>query len=244
MSPLRPIVLSGTTGRLRPAAGAALAVLLLNLGPPGAVAQRMPLALVEGSRYARLTTDAQGREEACQSLTVSRLATEGTELVATLTVSPCDAGAAGESAQGTIRCRIEDAEMVMNAVALLGPEGRDVAVRATGTAVLYPDPPAETTALDDAALDVTVESGTLGFLGGRSRIDLTERRASPEAAGAPRESGAYTVTEAVRLRAYVLGIRVKDRRYRAEHTLLPDGRLVRQVLRSADGTTITLERTG
>lgn len=242
MSSLRSIALSGTAGRLRPAAGAALAALLLSLGPPGAVAQRMPLALVEGSRYARLTTDAQGREEACQSLTVSRLATEGAELVATLAVIPCDA-AAGESTQSTIRCRIEDAEMVMNAVALLGPEGRDVAVRATGTAVLYPDLPAEPTTLDDVALDVTVESGTLGFLGGRSRIDLTERRASPEAAGTPRESGAYTVTEAVRLRAYVLGIRVKDRRYRAEHTLLPDGRLVRQVLTDADGTTITLERT-
>lgn len=243
MSPLRSIAPSGTASRLRPAAGAALAVLLLSLGPPGAVAQRMPLALVEGSRYTRLTTDAQSQEEACQNLTVGRLATEGTELVATLAVSPCDS-AAGESAQSTIRCRIEDAEMVMNAVALLGPEGRDVAVRATGAAVLYPDLPARPTALDDVALDVTVESGTLGFLGGRSRIDLTERRASPEAAGATRESGAYTVTEAVRLRAYVLGIRVKDRRYRAEHTLLPDGRLVRQVLTDADGTTITLERTG
>ena len=36
-----------------------------------------------------------------------------------------------------------------------------------------------------------------------------------------------TLTEAVRLRAYVLGVRVKNDRYRAEETLLPGGGLAR-----------------
>lgn len=241
---LRLFARPGAAGHLCGTVGATLAVLLLSLGPSAAEAQRMPLALVEGSRYTRRTTDAQGGEEACQELAVGRLATDGTELVATLAVSPCGSGAASESARGTIRCRTEDAEMVMTAMALLGPEGRDVALRASGGAVLYPGPPAEPTALDDASLDVTVESGTLGFLGGRSRIDLTERRVYPEVDGDLQKAGAYTVTEAVRLRAYVLGIRVKDRRYQAVHTLLPDGHLIRQVLTGTDGTTITLTLAG
>lgn len=233
-----------TTSGLRRPLGLALALVLLTVGT--VVAQQMPLALVEGSQYTRRTIDAQGREEACQQLDVSRLAAEGTELVATLTVSPCEVGTTGDSARGTIRCRMEDAGMVMSAVVLLDPEGRSVSLRTMGDAVLYPGPPTEPAELPSVSLDAVVESGTIGFLGGRSRIDLTERRAAPDSAGDPPEglAGSYTVTEAVRLRAYVLGIRVKDRRYRAEHRLRPDGRLLFQVLTASDGTTITLERTG
>jgi len=240
MSSPAPDASRRVTSGLRRPTGLALAVLLLSAGT--ATAQQMPLALVEGSQYTRRTVDAQGREEACQAIEVSRLATDGAEVVATLTVRPCEAEGAGDAVRGTIRCRVDDAGMVMNAVALLGPEGRNVALRVTGGAVLYPGPPAQPTALDPVTLEATVESGTLGFLGGRSRIDLEDRRARSAATGA--SPGAYTVTEVVRLRAYVLGIRVRDRRYRAEHTLLPDGRLLRQVLTNPDGGTITLDRTG
>lgn len=242
MSSLRFIAPAGAIGHLE---SAVLILLLLSvaLSVGTASAQKMPLALVEGSRYTRRTINAQGREEACQEIEVSRLAPEGTELVATLSARPCEAAAdSSASSRATIRCQIEDAGMVMNAVALLGPEGRSVTLRVTGGAVFYPAPPAEPVPLGDVTLEADVVRGVLGFLGGRSRIDLQDRQARPSALDAP--AGAFTITETVRLRAYVLGVRVKDRRYRAAHTLLPDGRLVRQILTDPDGGMITLERIG
>lgn len=219
-----------------------LAALALSLSIPSVAAQQMPLALVEGSRYTRRTVDAQGEEEACQTLEVGRVAVTGDEMAATLAVRPCaSATGADDVSQTTIRCQVEDAEMVMNVVALLGPEGRNLRLRVTGGALLYPGPPTEPTALDDVAMEADVVSGTLGFLGGRSRIDVEDRLMRPSATAAP--TGAYTITETIRLRAYVLGVRVKSTRYRAEETLLPDGRLVRQVLTNPNGGTITLDRT-
>jgi len=216
----------------------ALVALALCLGASAVAAQQMPLALVEGSRYTRRTVDAQGAEGACQTLAVGSVVVAGEEMAATLTVRPCD-GDAADVSETTIRCRVDDAGMVMNVVALLGPEGRDLALRVTGDALLYPGPPTQRVALDDVTLEADIERGTLGFLGGRTRIDFENRVARPSATDAP--AGAYTVTEAVRLRAYVLGVRVKNDRYRAEETLLPGGGLLRQVLTS-DGGSIVLAR--
>ena len=216
----------------------ALVALALCLGASAVAAQQMPLALVEGSRYTRRTVDAQGAEGACQTLEVGSVVVTGEEMAATLTVRPCD-GDAADVSETTIRCRVDDAGMVMNVVALLGPEGRDLALRVTGDALLYPGPPTQRVALDDVTLEADIERGTLGFLGGRTRIDFENRVARPSATDAP--AGAYTVTEAVRLRAYVLGVRVKNDRYRAEETLLPGGGLLRQVLTS-DGGSIVLAR--
>ncbi len=240
MNPLRLMTPLTPNPFCRPPARAtrtALAALALSLGASAVAAQQMPLALVEGSRYTRRTVDAPGAEGACQTLEVGAVVVTGEEMAATLTVRPCD-GDAADASETTIRCRVDEAGMVMNVVALLGPEGRDLALRVTGDALLYPGPPAERVALDDVTLEADVVRGTLGFLGGRSRVDFQNRVARPSATDAP--AGAYTVTETVRLRAYVLGVRVKNARYRAEETLLPGGGLVRQVLTSSDGGSVVL----
>ena len=218
-------------------AAVVLGVLALWAAP--LAAQQMPLALVEGSRYTRQSVSAEGAEGACQTLDVGpvTVTVTGDEMAATLTVRSCDEDAA-DASETTIRCRVDEARMVMNVVALLGPEGRDLALRVTGDALFYPGPPAQRVALDDVTLEANVERGALGFLGGRSRVDFQNRVARPSATDAP--AGAYTVTETVRLRAYVLGVRVKNVRYRAEETLLSGGRLVRQVLTSSDGGSIVL----
>ena len=234
MTPVLPDPLSQRSAR---SSRTALVALALCLGASAVAAQQMPLALVEGSRYTRRTVDAQGAEGACQTLVVGSVVVTGEEMAATLTVRPCD-GDAADASETTIRCRVGDAGMVMNVVALLGPEGRDLALRVTGDALLYPGPPSQRVALDDVTLEADIERGTLGFLGGRTRIDFLNRMALPSATDAP--AGAYSVTETVRLRAYVLGIRVKNARYQAEETLLPDGGLLRQVLTSSDGGSIVL----
>lgn len=197
----------------------------------------MPLFLVEGNHYERRTVDERGRLEKYEELEIGRLVRNGDEFEAAVTVRGFDeAGQATGAVQTTIRCRVEDANMVMTVLALLEPEGRRVRVRVTGEAILYPPPPAQG-ALPPVTLEADVEDGVLGFLGSRSRIVLRDRMAQP----VPDLGVAYTVDERLDLAFYVLGVRVRSRTYRAEETIAQGRGLVRQVLTGPDGSSVSLD---
>ena len=135
----------------------------------------MPLLLIQGNRYERRTLDEQGRLQKSQDLEVGSISRTDDEIeVAVTVVSSDEAGDPADAVRTTIRCRVEDADMVMSVLALVGAEGRRVRVRVTGGEILYPSSPAADR-LPPVELEATVEQGVVGFLGGRSRIALRDR---------------------------------------------------------------------
>ncbi|MEX0601287.1 MAG: type II toxin-antitoxin system HicB family antitoxin [Rhodothermales bacterium] len=97
--------------------------------------------------------------------------------------------------------------------------------------------------LEDVRLQVSVEEGVLGFLGSNSRIHIRDRVVDVPSAPSPAEaSHTYVVSATLHVRFYVLGLKVRDRRYGLEDVVETASGLRRQVLTSPDGSYVALER--
>jgi hypothetical protein len=196
----------------------------------------MPLLLIEGNRYERRTLDEQGRLQKSQELEVGSISqTDGEIEVAVTVVGSDEDGGPADTVRTTIQCRVEDADMVMSVLALVGAEGRRVRVRVTGGEILYPSSPVAGS-LPPVSLEATVEQGVVGFLGGRSRIALRDRTVQP----AQGPSAAYTLASRLDLKFYVLGVRVRSQSYSMEEAVALDRGLLRQVLTAPDGSSVEL----
>ena len=221
---------------------ACMALVAVSVGwaaPIHAQDPAMPLLLIEGNRYERRTLDEQGRLQKTQELEVGSIRQADGEIEVAVTVIGSDeAGGSTDTVRTTIRCRVENADMVMSVLALVGAEGRRVRVRVTGGEVLYPSSPVAGS-LPPVSLEATVEQGVVGFLGGRSRIALRDRTVQPTQ-GPP---AAYTLASRLDLKFYVLGVRVRSQSYRMEEIVTPNRGLARQVLTASDGSSVVLALT-
>lgn len=203
----------------------------------------MPIFLVEGNRYERKTFDAEGVLEGLQKLEIGQVSRVDEELEITVISRSFDpSGEATDSVQTTIRCRPEGADMVMNLLALIKPEGRSVRLRLNGGEIVYPTAPAP---LPDVVLEAKVEEGVVGFLGGRSQIVLRNRTVTDDVVTAPGVSdpeGAYSIFSRIDMTFYVLGIRMGSKSYDAIETLAPGRGLIRQLLTAEDGSVVSILR--
>jgi hypothetical protein len=148
-------------------------------------------------------------------------------------------GVVADTLRTTITCRADAARMAMNITALLDPANRRYDVRVTGENLRYPRHARTHTTLPDVEMEVQVEDGMIGFLGGKSRIHVRDRRVQPSPEGIP-----FTVHETLHMRFYVLGIKVRDRTYDMEETIVAPEGVVRLVLTGPEGYRTVLERTG
>lgn len=229
---------------VRAAVAVLVCVQVAPLATSRAQHQTMPLLLVEGNRYERESSDAAGQRTARQTIEVGRLRSSGDELDVVVTVRDFDAdGASSDSTQTTIRCRLDDADMVMNVLALLGPDARQVQVRITSGELRYPAEPTDGR-LAPIVLDARLERGALGFFRGRSRIELRDRTVSDiQQSFSPATNtyaSTYTVTSRLEVRTYVLGVRVRSNSYRSVETIALGRGLVRQALTAPDGSSVAL----
>jgi hypothetical protein len=233
-----------TFSRLRWVSSSVL-VLAATVAPPGIAAQdaAMPLQLFEGNEYERRVFTPDGVAEGVQRITIGTITEVGDELEIPVTSHGFDeAGQPSDSVHTTIRCRPEDAGMVMNILALVQQEGRDIRLRLRGGAVLYPDT-AAAGPLPDVTLEASVEEGVVGFLGGRSQIVLNERTVTLEPEGeVSSAAGSYEIASRIELKFYVLGIRVRSKRYDARETISPERGLLRLELTSEGGGVAVLTR--
>lgn len=204
----------------------------------------MPLFLLEGNQYVRQIYDKDGRAQASQTIAVSRVTPtqDGFEIEIKITEDQTVSGSI-EPVRTTIRCRAQDANMVMSLLLAGELSRKRTALIVTGGEIRYPRRPAHGDTLSDVRLEATAEGGLLGFLGGRSRIDLRDRivQLHPVDGRVP-GSTPYTIKEAIRIKVYTLGIKVRERAYRAEEIIAPERGLLSQILRSPDGSYTALVR--
>jgi hypothetical protein len=199
----------------------------------------MPLALLEGDQYTRQTFAPDGTQEGHQEVTVSRLQRAGdqaTEMEVTFYNYNEDGGVT-DTLRTTITCRNVAAQMAMNITALLRPTGKQYDVRVTGEVLRYPRQVEASFSLPSVEMEIRVEDGMIGFLGGKSRIHLSDRQVRPTPEGA-----SFTVQETLNMRFYVLGMKVRERTYDLEETIAAPEGVVRLVLRGPEGYQTILEQ--
>lgn len=206
--------------------------------PLDAQAPDMALAMVAGKRYERRSFGTDGELDGVQRIEVGGVERVGEYVeVEVLSRAFNPDGTPGDTVRTSIRCRPREAGMIMDILALVHPEGRSVRVRLEGGEVLYP-PDAGTGTLAPVTLEARVEEGVLGFLGGRSRIVLTGR--TVDAADGP--PGSYRLRSRLELQFFVLGVRVRSKRFEVVETVESGAGLQRQVLTAEDGSFVSLTR--
>lgn len=223
--------------------------LCMTLLMPTAMAQKaqeleMPMFLVEGGSYTRQSFDENGDLVRSQKMEISRLNRQEEALEVQVTLyNDAENGQSSDAISTTVRCQAREANMVMNVLALIQPDGKRIAVRMISGKVLYPSRPTAPVTLEDIVLEAQVLQGVPGILDGKSVLHFRNRSLQPSAAS-PTAGGhrSYTITEDLRVRIYTLGIKVRDRTYRIEETIQPDLGLVRHILTSPDGGYVSLDR--
>lgn len=221
--------------------GGVLAVMATSLtwsAPVHGQSAGMPIFLVEGNGYERRTFDAEGTLKGLQKLEIGQVSRVDEELEITVASRSFDpSGEATDSVQTTIWCRPEGADMVVNLLALIEPEGRSVRLRLNGSEIVYPTAPVP---LPDVVLEAKVEEGMVGFLGGRSQIVLRNRTVTDDVVTAPGVSdpeGAYSIFSRIDMN----GIRIRSKSYDAIETLAPGRGLIRQLLTAEDGSAVSIQ---
>jgi hypothetical protein len=203
----------------------------------------MPLFLIEGASYERQSFDKNGELERSQKMEISGLTRTDESLeVQVVLYNDGEDGQTSDMVRTTIQCRTSEANMVMNVLALIQPEGKSVAVRVTGGEILYPFRPSAPDTLAEVELEVKVKKGIVGFLGGKSKMHFRNRILTPSDSSASGEFDSYTLTEDLHLGFYALGIKVRSRTYRVEETIEVERGITRHILTSPDGSYVLLER--
>jgi len=219
---------------------------LMSVYPTRVLAQdtrEMPLFLIEGSSYIRQTFDKNGNLERSQKMEISGLIRREESLeVQIVLYNDSEDGQTSDTVRTTIECRTSEANMVMNVLALIQPEGKRVAVRVTGGEIRYPFRPTVPDTLAEVELEVRVKQGIVGFLGGKSKMHFRNRFLQPSSPEAREEEATYSITEDLHVKFYALGIKVRSRTYRVEETIQAERGITRHELISKDGSYVLLER--
>ncbi len=220
---------------------AILATLVFAPGEGTAQESKMPIVLVDGALFARRTLDVEGSVSKYQEVEVGRLERSADQIGVEVTLYNFDdQGAASDTLMSTIWCTDQAVDMVMNFLAVVDPKGSRVRLRMVGGEIAYPIGPGGVGALADVNLNAKVEEGVLGLLGAKSRLSLKNRVLLPVSDGP--ELTSYSINETLLLRAYVLGIKVKEQVFQIETTIIPGQGLMQQVVTAPDGSSVRLER--
>lgn len=127
---------------------------------------------------------------------------------------------------------VEDAqeEAALQIVGYLGSDSR-VSLEFLDQAVIYPVESCHDQDLPPVRLDVSAAGGLVDVLGGRAEIRITDRVCRSAGGG---ES--YFIDADLRMKVYLLGIRLRNERYQSRQLVDPQRGLVRHVLAKPDGS--------
>jgi len=125
----------------------------------------------------------------------------------------------------TYRCKPEESSVLLS-VFTLNPKKQkiSVSVKSGDFKKLYD----LNDLLSSLSLTMYIESGILNFLGSKNTIDLNSRSLSKESSG-------WKVTEKLRIKAYLLGIRIKTINYNVTEFLTNAGQLEKQLFKESNG---------
>ena len=83
--------------------------------------------------------------------------------------------------------------------------------------------------LEDLSLEMSIESGLLGFFGSKNIMSITERKLSQNKNG-------FTLKSNITIKAYLWGMKVKTIRYKVTEKLDPNKQLLNQMFMAEDGS--------
>jgi hypothetical protein len=221
---------------------------LVLLSPLAGYAQtrsNMLLRLIEGNRYQLKDYDRKGALESSKKLEIGKIQKGDREIEVEIVVYNYDENSI---LQDTVRTRLACSNaaesMAMSLLAFLENSGDGVLkLGITSNDELFPADLSRNKKLKDIQMEVTVEKGVFSLFGAKSKITIRNRKLTLLDANESKGEKAqqYKLTSKMLIRAYALGINIKNIVFNVEETVDLNTGLIRQVARQARGGSFDLK---
>ena len=139
-----------------------------------------------------------------------------------------DKGQSEEKYTTTYRCKPAEASVMVMAFPFAKPKAKETEINTTSADFkeLY-----DFENLEDIELKMTFDSGLLNFFGSKSNIKIYERKL---------DGNKKSIASKINIKAYALGIRIKQLDYDVVEKLSDNGLLIFQKFTEADGSYFTM----
>lgn len=170
--------------------------------------RQMLLFEIDGNRYKKCNYNNMGELESYEKFIIGSIE-EQSELYR-LPVDLYSYSAEGELQDSTrtlYTCQPTEQQVLLNVFPFTEHgKGSEIKVNLLDTNMFYPVAPDSSWEMEPIEFDLNIDKGLVGFLGGKSKVTIYERRVVPNDT---LQAGQYQVNSEVDLGVYVLGIKMK-----------------------------------
>jgi hypothetical protein len=204
---------------------------------PGTVtaqqAQKMLLFEIDGNRYEKLNFNKQGELQSVQKLIIGSI--QEKESIYQLPVKLYSYNAEGEPQDSTktiYTCRPDEQQVLLNILPFTDyGKGSKIKVNLLDTNAFYPTAPEPGWEMKPIEFALNIDKGLVGFLGGKSKITIHERRV---VSNDTLQTEQYQINSGVDIGVYVMGIKVKGFGYSVIEIIAKDRGIIWQKFTSTD----------
>jgi hypothetical protein len=204
---------------------------------PGTVtaqqAQKMLLFEIDGNRYEKLNFNKQGELQSVQKLTIGSI--QEKESIYQLPVKLYSYNAEGEPQDSTktiYTCRPDEQQVLLNVFPFTDyGKGSEIKVNLLDSKTFYPISPEPGWEMKPIEFALNIDKGLVGFLGGKSKITIYERRV---VSNDTLQTEQYQINSRVDIGVYVMGIKVKGFGYSVIEIIAKDRGIIWQKFTSTD----------
>jgi len=169
----------------------------------------MLLFEIDSNRYEKRNFNKQDQLQSSQKLIVGSI--EETEDIYRLALELYSYNAEGElqdSTKTTYSCRPDEQQVLLNIFPFSDyGNGNEIKVKLLDTNTFYPIAPELGWEMEPIEFALNIDKGLVGFLGGKSKINIYERRV---VSNDTLQTGQYEINSQVNFSVFVLGIKMKE----------------------------------
>lgn len=206
------------------------------------VAQQSEMLLYEiaGNRYERQNFDKSGKLASRQVLNVGSITEDENQFRLPVEIIAYNReGTVQDTTRTIYKCNPEEQNIFVNIFPYSDyGKGGEIKVKPEDTSSLYPVNPGVGWQMKPIHFEMHINKGLVGFLGGKSKIKMYNRRV---VANDTLTAGEYEINSSVNLGVYVMGIKVKGLDYRVSEVVDRERGLIYQKFRAGDGSYFVIQ---
>lgn len=197
--------------------------------------RQMFLFEIDNNQYQKCNYNKQGELESFQKLLVGSIEENGDTYRLPVELYSYNAeGELQDSTKTIYICKPDEQKVLLNIFPYTNyAKGSEIKVNLLDTNAFYPATPEPGWEMGPIEFALNIDKGLAGFLGGKSKIKMYDRRVVPNDT---LQTGQYEIHSKVALGVYVLGIKMKGYAYRVIEIVDKDRGIIRQKFTSKDGS--------
>jgi len=202
--------------------------------------RKMLIFEIDHNQYRKCNYNEKGKLESFQKLNIGAIDQKSEVYRLPVTIYNFTVNGELKDSTNTIyTCNPDEQKILVNILPYTDYSDNNVVnVDPQGTNAIYPVNPETGWKMNDLKFEMKIDKGVIGFLGGKSRIEMKHRRVVPNDTV---QTGQYEIDSIVNIRIYVLGIKMKTLNYTVIEIIDPDDGIIHQMFTSDEGSYFVID---